>query len=176
MDVHDSDIVHRVRAGDIDAFAVIIQRYYAPCYRYALRMLLEADEAEDAVQETFIRAYRALPRYQDRGRFREWLFRILLNRCRSVAGRRRPAPLAEVVEAPAQAPHDERVLWRDEVTLALGDLPPILREAFLLRHVEEMTYQEMAELTGDGVSALKMRVSRACAALRGTLQEALDDG
>ena len=95
MNLQDSEIVRRVRSGDVDAFAVLVDRYHAGCYRYALRMLLEADEAEDAVQESFIRAYRALPRYRDEGHFREWLFRILLNRCRSAARRRRPLPLPE---------------------------------------------------------------------------------
>ncbi len=84
-----------------------------------------------------------------------------------------PAPRGAAV--PTASSEEERVLWRDELTAALSGLPPLLREAFLLKHMEELSYEEMAEVTGNGVSALKMRVSRACAALRGSLQEALDD-
>lgn len=175
VEPHDSEIVGRVQAGDTEAFGVLVDRYYAECYRYALRMLLEADEAEDAVQESFINAYRALPRYRDQGRFRAWLFRILLNRCRSAGRRRRGVPLSDAPDVAVEDPVDRKVLWQDEIGTALAALSPPLREAFLLKHMEELSYDEMSRLTGDGVSALKMRVARACHMLRATLQETLDD-
>jgi len=84
----DGADVRRVLAGDVDAYAALVDRYYDRCARYAVRMLGNRDDAEDALQATFLRAYRALNRYQDRDRFSAWLYRILVNQCRSVAARR----------------------------------------------------------------------------------------
>ena len=80
----DAADVQRVLAGDVDAYAALVDRYYDRCARYAIRMLGNRDDAEDALQATFLRAYRALNRYQERDRFSAWLYRILVNQCRSV--------------------------------------------------------------------------------------------
>src|SRR5436309_14090904 len=84
----DAADVQRVLAGDVDAYAALVDRYYDRCARYAIRMLGNRDDAEDALQATFLRAYRALNRYQERDRFSAWLYRILVIQCRSVAARR----------------------------------------------------------------------------------------
>src|SRR6185436_15141374 len=84
----DAADVQRVLAGDVDAYAALVDRYYDRCARYAIRMLGNRDDAEDALQATFLRADRALNRYQERDRFTAWIYRILVNQCRSVAARR----------------------------------------------------------------------------------------
>src|SRR5436305_13600665 len=84
----DAADVQRVLNGDVDAFAGLVDRYYARCARFAIRMLGNRDDAEDALQATFLRAYRALGKYQERDKFSAWLYRILTNQCRSVAVRR----------------------------------------------------------------------------------------
>jgi RNA polymerase sigma-70 factor (ECF subfamily) len=171
----DGDAVRRVTEGDPQAFAVLVERYHAGCLRYAVRMLGTREDAEEAVQDAFLRAYRGLGRYDHRDRFRAWLFRILVNRCRTRAVRmkRTGSPLISLDElaerpAPQRGPGDP--LERRRIHEALLALPPDQREAFLLKHVEEMSYEEMAEATGDGVSALKMRVKRA----RDAMQRRLD--
>ena len=176
----DAADVQRVLAGDVDAYAALVDRYYDRCARFAIRMLGNRDDAEDALQATFLRAYRALNRYQERDRFSAWLYRILVNQCRSVAARRTHRERvfvreeAYLLNAPDQTPN-----WSGEeeefVQRVLAELEPLLREAFLLKHIEEMSYEEMSALTGVGVSALKMRVKRACDRLRERWERIKDD-
>ena len=172
----DAMLVRRVLDGDPHAFTTLVDRHAAACLRFAARMLGDAEDAEDAVQEAFVRAHRALAGYEARETFRAWLFAILVNRCRTAAfrrGRRRrrfvhdePALDAAFVEPDAVASET-----RLELELALEALEPAQREAFLLRHVEQLSYEEMSATTGVGVSALKMRVKRACERLQRLLRE-----
>ena len=143
-------------------------------------MLRNPEDAEEAVQDAWMRVFRALPRYQDQERFDSWLFRILANRCRTRSGRMaRDAkmmlhdhPAMELAETAHPA---EQNAWREEIQHALDELPEAQREAFLLHYVEGLAYEEIAASSGVGVSALKMRVKRACDYLRGRLQEVARD-
>jgi RNA polymerase sigma-70 factor (ECF subfamily) len=168
-------LVAAARRGDVRAFAELVDTYYARCLRFAMHMLANRGDAEEAVQDTFVRVYRALPSYEERESFEPWLFRILANRCRSAGAReRRRSEFVEFGEVPERANdrrHDESIAWREEIARALASLPPEQREAFLMRHVEDLTYDDMAIATGAGISALKMRVKRSCDALRRLLTE-----
>jgi RNA polymerase sigma-70 factor (ECF subfamily) len=168
-------LVRSAQEGDVRAFAALVDMYYARCLRFALHMLSNRSDAEEAVQDTFVRVYRALPSYVEQESFEPWLFRILANRCRSAGSReRRRAEFVEfgdVPDRPSEHRHDDAIAWREEIALALAALPPEQREAFLLRHVEDLSYDDMSVATGAGVSALKMRVKRACDALRSWLTE-----
>jgi RNA polymerase sigma-70 factor (ECF subfamily) len=168
----DAADVRRVLSGEVDAYTALVDRYYDRCARYAVRMLGNRDDAEDALQATFLRAYRALAKYQERQKFSAWLYRILVNQCRSLAARRSHRDRVFVREealllnAPAPSAHDGSEENQEFVQRVLGELDPLLREAFLLKYIEELSYEEMSALTGVGVSALKMRVKRACDRLR----------
>ncbi len=168
-------VIHAARGGDVRAFATLVDMYYARCLRFALHMLADRSDAEEAVQDTFVRVYRALPSYREQDSFEPWLFRILGNRCRTAgAKQRRHAEVMEYGDVPERATgagHDRELAWREEIELALRSLPIEQREAFLMRHVEGMSYEDMAVATGAGLSALKMRVKRACDALRVQLTE-----
>ena len=173
----DSILVARAADGDMEAYSVLVRRYYASCSRIALRMLRDDADAQDAVQDTFLRAFRALPRLDQTKVFRAWLLRILVNQCRTHALKRKRRetrfPRDEV--ALRDTPSTERVGntsddERRRVIEAVEELEPILREAFLLKYVEELEYKEMSEITGASISALKMRVKRACEALRPRLE------
>jgi RNA polymerase sigma factor, sigma-70 family len=168
-------LIHAARLGDVRAFATLVDTYYARCLRFALHMLSNRDDAEEAVQDTFIRVHRALPRYEEREAFEPWLFRILANRCRTAGGRaRRHADLmeyGEVPEGPSDHAVDDSLAWREAIGAALASLPRDQREAFLMRHVEDLSYEDMSVATGARVSALKMRVKRACDAMRALLSE-----
>jgi RNA polymerase sigma-70 factor (ECF subfamily) len=175
----DGAIVREILAGDRERFAVLVDRHAAACLRFATRMLGNREDAEDATQETLVRAFDALGRFDQAATFRTWLFAILVNRCRTAAVRRaRQARLAvDDARALARVPaagDAASALEAGEIdgTLAraLADLAPEFREAFLLKHVEELSYEEMSEITGAGVSALKMRVKRACDRLRRRLE------
>ena len=173
----DADVVGRVLDGDVDAFALLVERYRDRCARYAMHMLGNREDAEEVMQDAFVRAYRALGRCEDPERFGAWLFRILVNRCRTAGARRSRRARTFVSDELAlmSASHEhpaERTAWREEIQRALAELRPEQREAFLLKNVEGLGYEEMSEMTGVGVSALKMRVMRACDRLRVLLQEA----
>jgi RNA polymerase sigma-70 factor (ECF subfamily) len=171
-------LIRAAQQGDVRAFATLVDLYYARCLRFALHMLSNRGDAEEAVQDTFVRVYRALATYVDRESFEPWLFRILANRCRSAGAReRRRAEFVEFGEVPERASerrHLDAIAWREEIARALAALPAEQREAFLMRHVEDLTYDDMAMATGAGISALKMRVKRACDALRLRLTEDRD--
>ena len=168
-------LIRAAQEGDVRAFAALVDMYYARCLRFALHMLANRSDAEEAVQDTFVRVYRALPSYVEQESFEPWLFRILANRCRSAGSReRRRAEFVEfgdVPDRPSEQRHDDAIAWREEIALALAALPSEQREAFLMRHVEDLSYDDMSVATGAGVSALKMRVKRACDALRSWLTE-----
>jgi RNA polymerase sigma-70 factor (ECF subfamily) len=172
----DAAIVGRVLRGNAEAFRELVERYRDQYARYALHMLGNREDAEEALQDAFTRAYRALPRCEDPERFGAWLFRILVNRCRTAGTRRgRRARTfvtddAALLGASEEHPAD-RAAWREEIDRALQQLRPEQREAFLLKYVEELGYDEMSRMTGVGVSALKMRVMRACERLRDLLSE-----
>ena len=176
----DAVLVARVLEGDVAAFTEIVRRHYRDCSRYAVRMLGDRDDAEDALQETFLSAYGALGRYRERQAFRAWLFRILVNRCRTIARQRRrrrhrfveDGAMHESVEA--NPPRGDPEL-RDALQRALDRLDPPAREAFVLKYGEGLEYREISALTGVGVSALKMRVKRACDALRPRMEKVLGD-
>ena len=175
MSAIDMSIVQRAKRGDRAAFAALVDHYYARCLRFAVHMLGNSQDAEEAVQDTFVRVHGALHRYDEFDRFESWLFRILANRCRTMMGREARRSRVLVY---GDLPHDrgappdvDGIVWREEIETALAALPAAQREAFLLRHVEGLEYEEMGRITGAGVSALKMRVKRACEFLRLRLAE-----
>ena len=177
LPLSDAAVVRRVLDGNEDAFAILVERYYDHYARLATHLTGNREDAEEALQDTFVRAYRNLGRYEERERFGAWLLRILVNQARSVTSRRRRRArlfaehAATAFEPTSEAHPAERDAIREEVGRALAQLPAEQREAFLLYHVEGLDYEEMMAVTGLGHSALKMRVKRACDRLRTLLQE-----
>jgi len=169
----DPSVPLRARNGDAAAFAEIVEFFHVRCLRYARYMLSDEEDAEEAVQDTFIRVYDHLSQFRPDARFEPWLFRILANRCRTVRARRRRREsmmiTGELPAVAAESPEESRDLL-EEVEAALEGLPSEQREAFLLRHVEDLSYEDMAVITGVRLSALRMRVKRACDTLRTRLQ------
>lgn len=173
----DAELIAAVLAGDIDSFAGLIRRYQDTCTRFAVRMLGSRMDADDVLQSAFMRAFRGLRSCKDPERFGGWLYQIVINECRTYASRQgrrelRFLPATDAIER-AVAPGSEAEADNDvggHIERALSMLPAEQREAFLLKHVEELPYEEIAEMTGVSVSALKMRVKRACDALRDLLE------
>lgn len=170
----DASLVRAVLAGDTTAFTSLVDRHARVCLRFATRMLGNVQDAEDVTQETFLRAFGALDRYDDTLAFQTWLMSILVNRCRTALALRKRRDARVVLDdtalANATAAIVDDAALRDAITRALAQLDPRQREAFLLKHVEELSYDEMATVTGVGVSALKMRVRRACERLQTLLE------
>jgi len=153
-------------------FTALVQRHQNALYRYGRGLGLDHDTALDLVQEAFVKAHARLDQCREPDKMRSWLFRIfrnaMLDWARNV--RRTEVPLLDVEELGDDEDFAERHALREAIGTALAALPPILREAFLLRHELGHSYQEIAELAGISLSAAKMRVARAHAALRQTLE------
>ncbi len=175
----DAMLVRRVLDGDPRAFTMLVDRHLQPCLRFATRMLGSRHDAEDVTQEALLRAYRALAAYDPAGGFRTWLFAILVNRCRtSLLQRsryvRRVVTDEDMMHNAVSGDDAGSTELRIEIERAVAMLDSDQREAFLLKHVEQLGYEEMAAVTGAGVSALKMRVKRACERLQELLGEVND--
>jgi RNA polymerase sigma-70 factor (ECF subfamily) len=175
----DDTLVRRVLDGDGRAFTALVDRHAPSCLRFATRMLGSVQDAEEVTQDAIFRAYRALESYDRAMAFRTWLMAILVNRCRSAMlyRHRREQRVAIDPDRVALASVSDEVedfALREAIDDAVRELDADSREAFLLKHVEQLSYEEMAEITGAGVSALKMRVKRACERLRDALEDVYD--
>src|SRR5262245_32742946 len=139
----DAEWVARARAGDESARAELVGRHHAGCLRFARHLLGDETDAEDAVQDTFIRAFAGLDRYQERDAFHGWLFQILVHRCRSAAvrrSRRRQTFVSDEAAMERATVAGDEAMQDTQRTLAvaLGGLDLDHREAFLLKVGEEM--------------------------------------
>jgi RNA polymerase sigma-70 factor, ECF subfamily len=177
----DGEVVEAVLNGHKERFAVLVERHQAGLFRHARGLGLDPDTAADMVQETLVRAYERLDSCQDPHRFGFWVSRILRNRCldhlkSSSQQKRSPLPpnLPTTREDPERQRHAASL--GEALESALASLPVEQREGFVLRHVEGHSYQEIAELAGASVSAVKMRVHRAREALREQLEPLLGSG
>ena len=169
----------RAREGEPGAFTALVEHMHARALRFASQMTgAGRDDVEDIVQDAWIRTFRALPRYDEARSFESWFFTILANCCRSLRGRLRrwslrAQPLDDQLRDEAIDPLMATSTRSDvaRVYRALATLPSMQRETFLLHHVEGFGYEEIAEITGVGVSACKMRAKRAMDAVRELLKE-----
>jgi RNA polymerase sigma-70 factor (ECF subfamily) len=171
-------VLARARQGDGDAFRALVERHSRSVFRLAFRMTGNEQDAEDVVQEAFLRAYKQLGRFESRANFGTWLYRIVAN-CsvdlmRAKQSRHdmsRSESLDEAVDRPAHdSPGPDRLVAsaeiRDRVRDALGALSPLERAAFTLRHHEGRSIDEICQMLGLGTSAAKHSVFRAVKKLR----------
>src|SRR5262247_2685207 len=171
-------VLARARQGDSEAFRALVERHSRSVFRLAFRMTGNEQDAEDVVQESFLRAYRQLGRFESRANFGTWLYRIVAN-CsvdlmRAKQSRHdmtRSESLEDSVELPAHdAPGPERLAQSAEIQArvreALGGLSPLERAAFTLRHHEGRSIDEISRTLGLGTSAAKHSVFRAVKKLR----------
>lgn len=176
----EQECIARARAGDEDAFTPLVENYQAAIYNLCYRMLGNPQEAEDAAQEAFLRAYSQLRRYDPTRSFKTWLFSIASHYCIDLLRKRRLTWLSIEDEAlpPHPALHDptlgpEESAARHEQTAAvqglLGRLAPDDRTVIVMRYWYDLSYEEIAEATGATVSSVKSRLHRA----RGALAEML---
>ena len=176
----DSDValVRRAREGDYNAFEALFERHRALVYRFAYQMTSRRDDAEDVVQEAFVRAYQNLHRYRDEAKFTTWLLRIVTNLCTDQARMSQRRTSLEQQEAkgaldwmtigdpydPVQGLEEDR--RKIALRKALNALPAHHRSVIVLRDIEEREYPEIASILGCTVGGAKLRVLRARRALR----------
>ncbi|HET9948248.1 MAG TPA: sigma-70 family RNA polymerase sigma factor [Longimicrobiales bacterium] len=177
MERTDAQVVRDVLAGDRDAYRLLVRRYADVLHGHALRMSGSADEAADLVQRALVKGFRKLHTCRDPERVGAWLFRILANLCKDHvrSARRREVPVAALADALRARTDPDREVEGAEIRRrihgALDALTPEQREAFVLKHVEGRSYEEIAAVMDLSVASLKMRVHRAREALRGLLEE-----
>jgi RNA polymerase sigma-70 factor, ECF subfamily len=177
MEPDDDALVQQAQEGDADAFRGLVERHSARIFRLAWRITGDEALAEDAVQETFLRAYRSLPRFDARSRFGTWLHRIAVNTAIEAMRKNRTRPetiLEDPEPLPSPEPGPERAALSQEiqrsVRTALGELSPMERTAFVLRHFEGRPLAEICRHLGLRESAGKQAIFRAVRKLRRVLE------
>jgi RNA polymerase sigma-70 factor (ECF subfamily) len=178
--VSDTDLVARAAAGEGDCFDVLVERYHRPIANFIFRMVSNYETSLDLTQEVFIKVYGSLGRYNPEFKFSTWIYKIASNtaidylRKQSVT----TSPLYLVsgndeefeLPIPAKGPSPERALERTErsaqIEEAISKLPHRYRELIVLRHVSELSYDEIAEVTGLPLGTVKNRIFRAREAMR----------
>jgi RNA polymerase sigma-70 factor (ECF subfamily) len=175
----DEELVARSIRGDSESFNELILRWERPIYALAYRTIGREEEARDVCQETFLRAFRALPAFRGQAKFSSWLYRIALNLCRDWMRKERRAPIAQLPEdvdlmdlAAAAEPGEsiEDLVARKDlsrrVEQAMAKLPEEQRTAIILKEYHGMTFQEIADLVGCPLSTVKTRLYQGLTVLR----------
>ena len=183
MNWTDEDLVARSKGGDLDSFNQLILRWERPIYALAYRVIGREEDARDVCQDTFLRAFRALPGFKGQAKFSSWLYRIALNLCRDWIRRQRRAPTVQLPEgvdpselAAERGPVEsiEDLVSRRElsavVEVAMGLLPEEQRTAIVLKEYHGMTFQEIADLQGCPLSTVKTRLYQGLTVLRRRLE------
>jgi RNA polymerase sigma-70 factor (ECF subfamily) len=183
MSCTDEELVDRSRGGDVDSFNQLILRWERPIYALAYRVIGREEDARDVCQETFLRAYRALPGFKGEAKFSSWVYRIALNLCRDWIRKQRRNPIQQMPEdidvldaAAATEPSEsvEDLVARRELTAvveqAMAGLPEEQRTAIVLKEYHGMTFQEIADLQGCPLSTVKTRLYQGLSVLRRQLQ------
>jgi RNA polymerase sigma-70 factor (ECF subfamily) len=180
MEDSDSVAIARVRAGDGDAYRALVDRHSRSVFRLAFRMTGNEQDAEDVVQETFLRAYRQLHRYESRASFGTWLYRIAANYSLDLVRSKKRHPETAIDDSPAPftaatgeaGPH--RLLMGDEVQRkvaeTLNQLSQQERTAFTLRHFEGQSIEEIGSALGLSGNATKHSIFRAVQKIRRALE------
>jgi len=172
----DDELMLFARGGHEAAFSVLIRRHQARTLRLALRYLGREAAAADVTQDTFVEIFRALPHYQAHGKFRAYLYRVLLNRCHMAFRAARAEQRAlEVIEENGSEIDEAELLLRErfrDVRVALGGLSEKLRSVVLLRHSGGLSYDEIAETLEIPVGTVKRRLFDAVTKLRDAMEGA----
>jgi RNA polymerase sigma-70 factor (ECF subfamily) len=191
QDDNDQELVRRVQAGDQSAFNLLVLKYQHRVLKLVGRFVNDSAEAEDVAQEAFLKAYRALPSFRGDSAFYTWLYRIAINTAKNalVAQRRRPVDFDLDLQDPEQFERQARlkesdtpegVLLTDEirevVERAMEQLPDDLRTAIVLRELEGLSYEEIAEAMDCPVGTVRSRIFRAREAIDKKLRPLLDEG
>jgi RNA polymerase sigma-70 factor (ECF subfamily) len=180
-DTPDNQLVARTLYGDEKAFEVIVRRYQKIVYNVLLNMLRDHERTADAMQETFLKLYRALPTYRTEHALKPWLLRIATNTALNmIRDMKQVESLDEILEEspflePAESRTPELEVERKLTLTAVGDalakLPARQRNIFVLRYQHDSSYAEIATITGETEGAVKMQLFRAREKLRASLYD-----
>lgn len=164
VEIAEHVLIRAAREGDVEAFEELVRRHQAVVYRIALRLLGSEADAQDATQDTFVRAWRSVGRFRSESTFSTWLYRIVTRRCFDLMKTRRPTATLNADEVDASADPPEVVERRERlcaVTRAIAALPAEQRAALVLREFEGLSYEEISEALDITMPAVKGRIHRA---------------
>lgn len=168
LELDDLTLVVRAQEGDVRAFETLARRHQAVLYRIAVRVMGDATEAEDALQEALLDAWRRIGQFRGDSAFSTWMYRIVTNRCMGMLRKRRAVPVpdvADMAEAPTAPDSPARTAEIDAELAALGaalqTLPDDVRVCWVLRELEGLRYDEIAAITGTGEPTVRGRIHRA---------------
>jgi RNA polymerase sigma-70 factor (ECF subfamily) len=164
-ELDEPTLVVRAQEGDVRSFEILARRHQAALYRLAVRVLGDPGEAEDALQEGLLDAWRRIGRFRGDSAFSTWMYRVVTNRCMSVLRTRRPVPVDRLDESAAASDSPERSVELDAGMVALGEalrgLRDELRVCWVLRELEGLGYTDIAHITGASEDAVRGRIHRA---------------
>jgi RNA polymerase sigma-70 factor (ECF subfamily) len=169
----EESIIRQCQEGDLLAYRAIYERYEQPLLRTALRVLGQKQDAEDAVQEAFLKLYRSVNNFKRGSKLSTYLFRILLNSCFDILRTRNRAEFAdtETENLPCYSPHESRF----NIERAIDELPQQMRICFVLFAVEEFGQEEIAQILDKSLGTVKATIHRAKARLRSLLSDSVEE-
>ena len=175
-DVDDAYLVQRAQEGYVDAYSELVARHGAAAYRVALRLIGNAQDAEDVAQDSLVAAWQQLTRFRADASFSTWLYRIVTRRSLNKITRTRPSDSIDAVgdvsdEKPGTHTAVERDMTIDAVTNAVLSLPPAQRVAVVLHHLEGLPLSEVARITGSTEPAVRSHLFRGRRTLATTLAQ-----
>jgi RNA polymerase sigma-70 factor (ECF subfamily) len=185
--ISDEELMALAQKGDTMAFHQLVQRFKNPLTSFAFRFLGDADEADDVVQETLVRTYRNASSFDLSMKFSTWVYTIATNIARTRARRRslgrivrlgftQDGPARDIASsAPAPDEAADAAIREEQVHAAIQKLPVEFREAIILRDIQELSYEEIAEITGRSVGTVKSRINRGRERLRILLRHILGE-
>ena len=192
LELPDREIIERFNGGEPEAFDLLVQKHSSRAYQIAYGVLGTREDAEEVAQDVFVRVYRALPKFRGDSEFTTWMYRIAVNLARNRYrwNKSRGGQRTISIDAPIESSGDtnesgidlpeERLTPDDEISLdefrkniseELQKLPPLYREALVLRNVENMSYENIASVLGCKLGTIKSRIARAREELRKRLRE-----
>jgi RNA polymerase sigma-70 factor (ECF subfamily) len=164
--VEDEELVVRIKAGDEDAARELVERYYGAILRYCRWHCQGAERAEDLTQETFFKLFRNLPEYEERKKFRPYLYTIASRLCVDESRRVRLYSLEDEEGLGEESREIRQVENREELSHLLEKLPPELKEVIFLRFGGELSYLEIARITGSNMRTVQSRIRKALKIMR----------
>jgi len=175
----DHEIINRVLGGNMRSFATLVERHQDKAMTLAMRMLRNREEAEEAVQDAFVRAFNALGQFEKRSTFSTWLYRILFNVCSTILSKR-GEPMQSISSGKNEEEREDEIPdfseipdlivegeeFRERVIEALNELPPLYSGIATMFYLDDLSYEEIGTITGSPLGTVKARLFRARAMVR----------
>ncbi len=177
MEYSDKEIIQKILSGNLDAYELLVNRYADQILNLCYRYLNSREEAEDATQDVFLKAYRALKNWEPRAKFKTWLFRIAINHCLNIVRRQKKVPFQGLEEGEGErdvlnkmtgysaGASGEEILMSEQqnnfIRNALWQLPENQRQVIILYYYQELSYEEISEVLDVSISSIESRLFRA---------------